>query len=72
MSLFELTKAEHHILLLTARGASLAEIATARKVTRGTVKKQAQWIRAKTGARSVAHAAIIVLERALELEASDP
>lgn len=64
--LFEPTPAELNILLLASHGLATSDIAAIRVVKAATVKKQVQGLLAKIGARSLPHAAILVLRRALE------
>lgn len=62
---FDLTPAEAAILCLAAEGHTPGEIAKLRNVQPSTVKKQVQLVNRKLGARSLTHAAIVVLRMAL-------
>lgn len=62
---FGLTGAELAVLCLAADGHDAFAITKFRSVARSTVKKQVQEITRKVGARSLAHAATIVLRLAL-------
>ncbi len=63
--LFGLTDAEHAILCLAADGHDAFAITKIRNVAPSTVKKQVSIITRKVGARSLAHAAGLVLRIAL-------